>query len=164
MHGASRLILGVLAAFSCTATIAFARPSVALKLSGTVAERAADGSVKNVPLGQKTVSAGTPITWNIAATNTGDSPAAHLVPQGRIPAGTAYIPGSATTANAARVEFSADGGKTWSPSPMVTVKKSDGSTETRKADPAMYTQIRWVTDKPLPAKASEHFGYEVRVK
>jgi hypothetical protein len=98
----------------------------------------------------------------ITASNTGDQPALHVVPTGKIPTGTTYEAGSAS-GNGVHVEFSLNGGKTWSQKPTVTVHTSTGDVS-KPADPAAYTSLRWVSEKPLLPKASATYSYEVQVK
>ncbi len=157
MQRVFRIVLGAVTAFSCTAAIASARPNVVLKLNGTVAQRASDGTVHAVPLEKVSVKPGERITWSILATNSGDSAAAHLIPQGRIPAGTAFVAGTAVAPPGDHVEYSLDNGKTWSANPTVVVKTPAGP-QTRNADPATFTQIRWVSEHALAPKGIERFA------
>ncbi|HEV3086299.1 MAG TPA: hypothetical protein VGX96_03655 [Candidatus Elarobacter sp.] len=140
--------------------IAFAKPNVTLKLTGSVVAKAADGKVTHSPLaGAKP---GDQIEWDIVAVNAGDTAAMKLATVERVQAGTAYVAGSAHGSHA-RVEFSLDG-RTWSAAPTVTVRRADGTTEVRKADPSLYTALRFVADGALAPKGSESYSYEVRVK
>ncbi len=143
--------------------IASAKPSVTLKLSGAIVSKAADGHTTLTPVEQSPPKSGDEIEYDIAANNAGTSPALRLVPVAKVPAGTAYIAGSAKAAGA-RAEFSLDGGKTWSSSPTVTVKAPDGTMVLRKADPALYTAVRFITDGALAPHRSAVYSYEVRVK
>ena len=143
--------------------IASAKPSVTLKLTGAIVSKAADGHTTLTPVEDAPPKSGDEIEYDIAASNAGTSPALHLVPVGRVPAGTAYVAGSAKSAGA-HAEFSLDGGKTWSPSPTVTVKQPDGTTVVKKADPALYTTVRFISDGALAAHRSAVYSYEVRVK
>jgi uncharacterized repeat protein (TIGR01451 family) len=143
--------------------IASAKPSVTLKLTGAIVTKAADGHTTLTPVEDAAPKSGDEIEYDIAASNAGTSPALHLVPVGRVPAGTAYVAGSAKAAGA-HAEFSLDGGKTWSASPTVTVKEPNGTTVVKKADPALYTSVRFVSDGALAAHRSAVYSYEVRVK
>ena len=139
------------------------RPVVTLKLTGSLVTKAADGHVTLVPVDKVALKTGDAIEYDIAASNAGAVPAQHLVPVGKIPAGTAYVDGSAK-APRAHAEFSLDGGKTWSATPTVTVKNPDGTTTVKKADPSLYTTIRFVTTGALAPHGSVAYTYEVRVK
>ena len=143
--------------------IASAKPNVKLTLTGSVVSKAADGHTVLTPLDNVAPKAGDAIEYDILAANGGDSPALRLVPVGKIPAGTAYVDGSAK-APRARPEFSLDGGKTWSAAPMVAVRKPDGTTVMKKADPALYTTVRFITDGAIASHHSVAYTYEVRVK
>lgn len=143
--------------------IALAKPSVTLKLTGAVVTKAADGHTTFTPVEEAPPKSGDEIEYDIAASNAGTSPALHLIPVGRVPAGTAYVAGSAKAAGA-HPEFSLDGGKTWSPAPTVTVKQPDGTTVVKKADPALYTAVRFVGNAALAPHGSALYSYEVRVK
>jgi uncharacterized repeat protein (TIGR01451 family) len=143
--------------------VASAKPSVTLKLTGSVVTKAADGHTTLTPVDKVQPQAGDAIQYDIVASNAGDSPALRLVPVGKIPAGTSYVVGSAK-APRAHPEFSLDGGKTWSASPTVRVRQPDGTTVVKKADPALYTSVRFITDGALAAHGTAAYTYEVRVK
>ena len=143
--------------------IASAKPAVTLKLSGSIVEKAADGHTMLTPIESAAPKSGDQIEYDIAASNAGTSPALHLVPVGRIPAGTAYVAGSAKAAGA-RPEFSLDNGKTWASVPTVTIKDASGAMVVKKADPALYTAVRFVSDGALAPHRNALYTYEVRVK
>jgi len=143
--------------------LASAKPSVTLKLTGSPVTKASDGHTTLTPVEKAQPKTGDEIQYDIVAANGGDSPALRLVPVGRIPAGTSYVEGSAKAARA-HAEFSLDGGKTWSAVPMVRVRQPDGSTVVKKADPALYTAVRFVTDGAIAPHQSAGYVYEVRVK
>jgi uncharacterized repeat protein (TIGR01451 family) len=140
-----------------------AKPIVQLKLQGVVVERQANGAEKLTPVADAPLRPGETIRYNIVATNAGTDPAAKLVPAGRVPAGTEFQAGSASLSGASRVEFSVDGGKTWSLKPTVRVKTDAGIVE-KPADASLYTTLRWVNEKPLLPKQSVTYTYEVRIK
>ena len=141
---------------------ALARPDVVLHLSGASVQKTASGE-KLTPLDPNVkLKTGEVVLWTLVANNKGSDPALHLEPSDKIPAGTAYITGSASTTGGAP-QFSTDAGKTWSSKPMVTVQTSTGPVQ-KPADPSSYTNIRWIADKPLAPKGSARFTYEVRVK
>ena len=143
--------------------IASAKPSVTLKLTGSVVTKAADGHTTLTPVEKVTLKPGDEVEYDIVASNAGDTPALRLVPIGKIPAGTSYVDGSAK-APRAKPEFSLDNGKTWSAAPTVTVKRPDGTTVVKKADPSLYTAVRFVTAGALAAKGNAAYSYEVRIK
>src|SRR5215472_3623577 len=96
-----------LAVVALSATAAFARPDVVLHLSGATVERTSSGEKVTPLVPDQKLKAGEVVRWTIAGTNKGSDPALHFTPSDKIPAGTAYIAGSASTAGG-RVEFSLD--------------------------------------------------------
>ena len=151
-----------LAAVALSATAAFARPDVVLHLSGATVEKTSSGEKVTPLVPDQKLKTGEVVRWTITGTNKGSDPALHFTPSDKIPAGTAYIAGSASTAGG-RVEFSLDEGKTWSSKPTVTVQTATGPVQ-KPADPSTFTNIRWIADKPLAPKGSARFSFEVRVK
>jgi uncharacterized repeat protein (TIGR01451 family) len=80
-----------------------------------------------------------------------------------IPAGVTVVAGSAHASRAdARLEFSADGGKSWSAEPMEMV--TAGDKQVRRAIPVdRYTHIRWVLKSSVAANAVVTADFEARV-
>jgi len=156
-------VLACAASLAVTTAAALARPDVVLQLSGAVVAKAANGAIRLTPVDATTkLKTGEVVRYTISAYNKGSDPALHLAPVGKIPDGTAYVSGSATNGTA-KLEFSVDGGKTWSAKPMVTVPSATGP-KLQPADPSSFTAVRWTTDKPLAPKGSARYSYEVRVK
>lgn len=63
-----------------------------------------------------------------------------------LPQGMRFVAGSASsTRNDARLEYSIDGGRTFSAQPVVEVVV-DGRTVRRPAPPEQYTHVRWTVD------------------
>jgi uncharacterized repeat protein (TIGR01451 family) len=155
-------LVALFAAFGTAA--ASARPNVSLQLDGKVIERDAKGAEKLVPVTSDTgFKPGETVRYVIVASNRGSSAALNLMPEGKIPAGTAYEAGTASLAAAARVEFSIDGGKTWAAKPLIKVATANGTVE-KAADPSLYTMLRWVASGALAPKASVSYSYQVRIK
>jgi uncharacterized repeat protein (TIGR01451 family) len=150
--------------FTFGVTPAFAKPAVALTLTGVIAEKDAAGKAVMVPVESVQPKPGEAIHYTITASNTGSDAAHGFVSQGRIPAGTAYEAGSSAIAAPGHIEFSLDNGKTWSIKPMVAVKNADGTTVMKPADVSAYTNIRAMSGKDLAAHASAAFTYVVLVK
>ena len=142
--------------------LASAKPNVTLKLTGSIVTKAADGRTTLTPVEKVQPKSGDAIQYDIVASNAGSSPALRLVPVGRIPAGTVYVDGSARAAHA-HPEFSLDG-KTWSSAPTVKARAADGTTVVKKADPSLYTAVRFVTDGAIAPRQAAAYTYEVRVK
>jgi uncharacterized repeat protein (TIGR01451 family) len=143
--------------------VAYAKPVVVLSLQGALVERDAKGAERLTPLANAVLKPGDLVRYDVVATNSGNDSAEHLIPAARVPAGTTYEAGSASLAAAARIEFSLDGGKTWSSKPVVPVKTSSGIVE-KAAPVASYTALRWVDDATLAPNRSVAYSYEVRVK
>jgi uncharacterized repeat protein (TIGR01451 family) len=164
MHRLTFVLLSAVSIAACSAAPASARASVVLKLQGNVVRHDANDRAVLTPLGDGAgLGPGETIRYVIVASNSGTSAALHLVPAAKIPSGTAYEAGSASTAAALRIEFSLDGGKTWAVKPLVKVQTPDGLVA-KPADPSLYTNLRWIGAKPLQPKASVAYAYEVRVK
>jgi len=143
---------------------AFAKPTVALKLVGVILAKDANGKVTPVPVDSTPAKPGESIRYTITASNMSGEVAKKFVSAGRIPNGTQYEPGSSSIAAPGHIEFSLDNGKTWSEKPMARVKQPDGSMAMKAADPASYTNIRWISGKDLAAHASTSYTYVVLVK
>ena len=167
LAGASLVVLALalpgLASAATNSSQTTARPNVTLKLTGSLVSRNAGGQTKLTPIEGIAPKPGDELQYDIAATNAGDAPALRFIPRGKIPAGTAYVEGSAK-APRSRAEFSLDGGKTWSAVPTVKVRLPDGTTVVKKADPSLYTAVRFVTDGAIAAHQAAAYSYEVRVK
>lgn len=81
-----------------------------------------------------------------------------------LPAGVEYVAGSPRATRAgARVEFSADGGVSWSAQPMESVIE-DGRAVRRPIAPARYTGVRWLLDDQVGARDSVMAEFSARVR
>jgi uncharacterized repeat protein (TIGR01451 family) len=147
------------AACASTTGVAFARPVVALELNVERIQTDANGKDVPSPATGSPVHPGDRLRYEIVATNGGDRPALDVRPADAIPAGTAFIAGSAT--GEGKVEYALDRGTSWSSTPTVVVHAKDGD-KIVPADPATYGAIRWTT--ALKPGASRTFAFEVRVK
>lgn len=159
------LLLGTLAAILTTSAlrplVAAAKPLIALSLSGAYVHRNADGSIQLTAIDREQARPGERIRWQIAAANSGDQAARGLIAVGRIPAGTAFVPGSASSAEG-RVEYTLDG-RIWSASPTIVVAGPSGNV-VKPADPGRYTAVRWIASAALPPHAVQRYTYEVMVR
>jgi len=158
------IVCSVLFTVSAGMSPAFAKPTVALKLVGMISEKAADGKMALVPVESVQPKPGEAIHYTITATNTSAEVAKAFIAQGRVPAGTAYEAGSSAIPAPGHIEYSLDNGKAWSAKPLVAVKNPDGTTVMKPADPATYTNVRWISGKDLAAHASASYTYIVLVK
>jgi uncharacterized repeat protein (TIGR01451 family) len=110
------------------------------------------------------VSPGDRILYSVEIANQGDSEARNPVAFGPIPAGTSFVAGTATTGANLKVEYSIDGGKTYSATPSVSVTGKDGKPQTVPAPVERYTTVRWMWSSVLPAGAKASVSYQVEVR
>ena len=136
-----------------------ARPEVKVSLVGTV-----ERDSKVMTLDKATaVGPGEVLTWTVDAENVGNAPALEYRAITHIPRGTEYVKDSAV-AEGANALYSIDGGKSYSPQPMIEQKQADGSVKPTPAPLSMYTSIRYDWASPLAQGAEVTASYKVRVK
>lgn len=84
---------------------------------------------------------------------------------GPVPASTDYIAETATvSSDAARLEFSADGGQSFADKPMILKKNDQGEEELVEALPEEYTDARWQLLKAVAPQEQLTFNYRVTVR
>ena len=110
------------------------------------------------------VAPGDRILYSVEITNQGDREARNPVAFGPIPAGTRFVAGTATADPKLKVEYSIDGGKTYSPSPTITIPGKDGKPQTVAAPLERYTTVRWMWSGALPAGGKDSVSYQVEVR
>lgn len=94
--------------------VAFARPTIALTMTGSTVVRSADGHEASMPLASGvSLRPGTVVRYAIDAANVGAEAARDLRPQARVPFGTVLLAASPSAPTGASVEYSVDGGKSW---------------------------------------------------
>ena len=136
------------------------RPEVKVALAGTVEREG-----KQVALAEAgTVKPGEVLNWQIATANEGTGAAREYKTVGEIPAGTAFVAGSAAGENGSTVTYSIDGGKTFSTQPIIEQKQPDGTVKRVAAPVSMYTQVRYEWADELAAGGRVNASYKVRVK
>lgn len=136
-----------------------ARPEVTVQLAGSV-----ERDSKLMPLDKSTVvNPGEILDWNISAQNSGNGSALEYKTVGHIPRGTEFVAGSAK-ADGAKAVFSIDGGKSYSPQPMIDEKQADGTMKRVAAPTSMYTEIRYEWSDPLVQGGKLSASYKVRIK
>ncbi len=136
-----------------------AKPEVTVQLAGAV-----ERDSKFMPLDKSTVvNPGEILDWTINAENSGNAPALQYKTVGHIPRGTEFVAGSAK-ADGAKTVFSIDGGKSYSPQPMIEEKQADGSVKRVPAPTSMYTEVRYEWADPLAQGGKLSASYKVRVK
>ena len=136
------------------------RPQVKVQLSAVVERDNAFVPVEKANL----VKQGEELDWTITSENSGGAAARDYVAVGRIPAGTIFVAGSAKVEGQAKIAYSLDGGKSYSPSPTVPEKQADGSVKQVPAPVSMYTNVRYEWADPLAPGGRVTASYKVRVK
>ena len=124
-----------------------------------------DGSTEERFSSAETAEPGAVLEYRLNVENVGDATLPEgLALTGPVPAEVRYVP-SATPAEGARLQFSADGGATFSEPPvMVTVTNEEGEEEEVVADPSQYSAVRWLLLTPLAPEAKLDFRYRVTVR
>lgn len=109
---------------------------------------------------------GSILRYTVTAENNTSRNMRNLAVTQPVPDGMVYIMQSATKASAANasVDFSIDGGKSFSLKPVVKVRGRDGKIEERPAPTDAYTHVRWNFGETLPANSRVQVSYQVRVK
>ncbi|TAL16466.1 DUF11 domain-containing protein [bacterium] len=118
--------------------------------------------VKKVPA--KEGYPGDVLAYAITYKNDGDANAVGAQIVDPIPNATAYLPGSAATADA-ELTFSIDGGKNYSAEPVTyTIADEKGVKVQKTATPEMYTHIKWKLLKPVLPGGTGTLEFKVKVK
>jgi len=86
----------------------------------------------------------------------------NVVFENPLPSNLLMIAGTATTTAPATIEYSVDGGKTFSAEPRIKETVNGQSVE-RAATPAEYTHIRWTVTGSIAPGATVTARYDVRV-
>lgn len=105
------------------------------------------------------------VRYTISGNNRTEQPISGLVLNDDIPQNMVIVIGSARVeGGTAQITYSADGGKTYSPSPMIRETRPDGTFVSRPANPEEYTHVRWTFTDPVAAKSSVGGSYQVRLQ
>jgi len=139
-------------------------PEVQVKLSGSIQQRPRAGAAWVTLKDGSQVAPGERILYKLELTNHGVDAARSPVALGPIPAGTAFVHGTASTGPDLMLDYSIDGGKTFSEAPTIKVTGKDGRTEIVPAPADRYTTVRWTLETPLSAGATTTVSYQVQVK
>ncbi len=155
------LVLGSAAAFAQKKFMMLhaARPVVKVVLAGAVERDDTRVPVEKASL----VKSGEIMDWTITSQNEGNAPANEYNAIGKIPAGTSFVAGSAKAEGSAAVAFSIDNGKTFSATPMIDERQSDGSIKKVPAPTSMYNQVRYAWSTPLNQGDKVNASYKVRL-
>jgi uncharacterized repeat protein (TIGR01451 family) len=114
--------------------------------------------------GQAVVQPGDVLRYTVSSENAGDVPAKNLTLTQPIPQQMAYVLGSATNSNGAKMTYSIDNGKNFVENPTIQVKLANGQVETKPAPAEAYTHVRWGFGKSIDPTTGVKAAYEVKVK
>ena len=135
------------------AQTAVAPKPIVLKLSQS--KKVADKQgFKLLPI-TKSVASGDVIVYKIAASNISNRPIGNLVVNQKIRPGTIYVLNSANAVKGAALTFSTDGGKTYTPTPLIAKKPAPANS---------YTNVRWAFVGSVSPKSQSDLSYEVKVR
>ncbi len=95
------------------------------------------------------------IVYSVTASNISDRPVSKLRIDQKIRPGTVYVARSATPISNASLMFSIDGGKSFSPQPILNKKPAPASA---------YTNIRWSFIGSVAPQSKSNVSYEVEVR
>ena len=105
------------------------------------------------------------VRYTVTAQNNTNRNMRNLVVSQPVPEGMVYVLDTATkpTTKGGRVEFSIDGGKTFTEKPVIRVREN-GRVVEKPAPAEAYTHVRWNFGEILPANSKQLVSYQVRVK
>ena len=142
-----------------TATQGAARELIVIAQNITARNETAAGK----PRPDSVVAPGDVVEYRLVFTNTKDIALKNVVFQDPIPSGLSYVAGTAKSGrDDVTVEYSIDGGKSWSPRPMITVIEA-GKKVTKPALPETYTNVRWKVTGSVNPGASVEAQFRTRV-
>jgi uncharacterized repeat protein (TIGR01451 family) len=143
---------------------AWAQPKIAItvKAQKEVTVTVQGKQVKKL-IAAKGVQPGEEIIYTLSYLNSGSEAARDVIISDPIPAGTAFLPGSAS--DSGDLAFSIDNGKSYKKPTLLTYeqKGGDGKAQKRVATPEDYTDIRW-TIPSVPAGGKGSVNFKVKVK
>lgn len=148
------------------------QPQVQLQLAAEKKVMLADAQGKPQATWQKLngqqiqVHPGDEIRYTLNGENTGTRPVKNLIVTQPIPRQMVYVLNSATVGanKGAEITYSVDGGKSFVKTPMVEVKKANGTVEKQPAPAEVYTHIRWDFGDAVAPKAALNASYHVKVR
>jgi len=151
-------------AFLTLPLAAWAQPKVAISIK---AEKEVTVSVKGKNVKKKIMAKGflpgEEIIYTLSYVNSGTEAAKDVLITDPIPAGTTFIPGSASDAD--KATFSINNGKSYSKPTLLTyeIKTPDGKIQKKVAAAEEYTDIRW-TIPAVPPGGKGSVNFRVKVK
>lgn len=102
------------------------------------------------------------LAYSLAFTNTTSGTVSHVQFVDPLPNGLVYKTGSARADKPVRIEYSIDGGKTYTARPMIAVTEAGRRVE-KPAPVQSYSHIRWTVSGPLAAGAQVTAGFQAEV-
>ena len=138
---------------------------LAAERQSVIAVASGRGDWKAIP-NDASLRPGETIRYVVTASNTSDRNIKKLVVTQPIPANSIYILNSATlpSVEGAKLDYSIDGGKTYSEKPTIRVKLENGEVVNRPAPASMYTNVRWNFGDTFPAQTVVNASYQVRIR
>lgn len=105
------------------------------------------------------------VRYTISGNNRTEQPISGLVLNDDIPSNMTIVIGSGRVESGqGTITYSADAGKTYSPSPMIRETRPDGTLVSRPATAEEYTHVRWAFTSAVAAKSSVQGSYQVRLR
>ena len=133
-----------------------AAPSLAVAAVNTTAEQAGEKT-------RKTVRPDDVLRYTLTFRNPTATALGNVELRNPIPAGVQFVPGSAhASRDDAKLEFSADGGRSWSAEPMETVTV-DGLQAQRAIPVDRYTHVRWTVGGTVAANSTVTADFSAKV-
>lgn len=105
---------------------------------------------------------GDAIRYTLVFTNVTAAPVKNIQFVDPIPPGLVYVSNSAAANQPARIEYSIDGGKSYTARPMMTVVE-DGKRVEKPAPPELYTHVRWTVLGSLARGAQVRAEFRAQV-
>ena len=141
-------LAGAMLMLGATAALAQDKGCILLKtvaeLEQVTTDERGEQSTQLIPV--EKIVPGNEVVYTVSATNICDQAAEHVVIDNPVPEHMNYVANSAIGPGT-EVAFSIDGGFKFGKPDSLKVANPDGSE--RKAEPAAYTNIRWVMRNPL---------------
>lgn len=158
----SALLAALLAVVPALAARAQARPATASIVVTSRNVTAAATARAGTPA-RTSVLPGDVLRYTLTFTNATSGPVKNVELRDPIPAGVHFVAGSAHASRPdARLEFSADGGKSWSAAPTESVVV-DGKTVVRAVPADRYTHLRWTVAGAVAPSAVVTADFDTRV-
>lgn len=104
------------------------------------------------------------IEYRLVFTNVTDGTVSDVTFTDPIPEGLAFVMGSATVDREdVAIDFSVNGGETWSAEPMIDVVEPDGRIVRRPAPASAYTHVRWTVQGAVATGAQVTARFRAQV-